>query len=539
MLTKIVLKKNHKFIILAAIIFVGIFLRTYNFRSWLLFGPDQARDALIIEDALEGKSGPILLGAQAGNTQFHLGPLYYQMQSFSAEIFGLLPDKLAYPDWLFSVLTIPLLYFFLRKYFSPNITLFLSALYSIAYFSIYSARFAVNSNSLPFFVLLFLYSLSAMLDEKNKDKHVWAILTGLSLGAGIQLHALAFLVMPIVALAVCVYLLKRKNLTGKNFLLVVAFFLLANFGQISYEMKNDSANLKSFFKGANSESADAMNSFGENISLTLLCQIRASVDQIVAVNDSKYCVRDLNLKKTFANFNEGKSFIFLLTIVLGAIYMFGGYWIWVKEILTKKNSAEKKQFLVLLLLLNVVFVGIFSLIIAQAEVHYFNFIFYVSFVILGLWLEKISALHSKEIFKITLFSLLLVVILFMNFFVLKQSAKKYLAGEASNSELSILGEIIPIANYIVENSTNTKIAYLDGDRISTHRFAAPLEYLTLKRGLLLSRWDEREAVENPVIFYVKLINDNNENKLITDMNKKNNISGYQKFGNVMIFILHK
>ncbi len=97
--------------ILLLIIGSGIFLRTYHFHDWLRFSPDEARDATIINNALNKKNALPLLGPQAGNTKFYLGPLYYQAEYVSALIFGNSPDKLAYPDLFFSIMTIPLLFF--------------------------------------------------------------------------------------------------------------------------------------------------------------------------------------------------------------------------------------------------------------------------------------------------------------------------------------------------------------------------------------------------------------------------------------------
>ncbi|MDD5397403.1 MAG: glycosyltransferase family 39 protein, partial [Candidatus Moranbacteria bacterium] len=297
--------------ILLGIVIVGIFLRAYNFHDWLLFGPDQARDAYIISDAIQGKSGPILLGAQAGNTQFHLGPIYYQFGYLAALIFGNSPDKFAYPDLLFSILTIPALFFLLKKFFSSGPVLFLSALFSIAYFSIYSARFAVNSNSLSFFVIVFVYGLLELMDENSKNKRLWAILIGISLGVGIQLHALAFVMMPLVALVVCAYLILKKNLTWMNFFLVIFFFLLMNSGQMFYEFKTGGSNFKQFLGGASSESGGLSENLVGNILLTTLCQTRSNVAQISSFSDGKYCARQINFEKTLKDYKSENSMIFI------------------------------------------------------------------------------------------------------------------------------------------------------------------------------------------------------------------------------------
>ena len=102
------------------------FLRTYNFHDWLKFSNDQARDAFISSQAADKETawplvGPYMSysgdGDHVEENSFHLGPIYYYFQIVSAKIFGNYADKLAYPDVFFGVLSILLLYAFLRIYF--------------------------------------------------------------------------------------------------------------------------------------------------------------------------------------------------------------------------------------------------------------------------------------------------------------------------------------------------------------------------------------------------------------------------------------
>jgi hypothetical protein len=66
------LPKNKKIFIAIffGILFVGIFLRTYNFHDWLKFGPDQARDAILLEGVVNNQSPVPLLGPVAGGINF-------------------------------------------------------------------------------------------------------------------------------------------------------------------------------------------------------------------------------------------------------------------------------------------------------------------------------------------------------------------------------------------------------------------------------------------------------------------------------------
>jgi 4-amino-4-deoxy-L-arabinose transferase-like glycosyltransferase len=173
--------------VLALLIFLVIFLRTYHFHDWLLFGDDQARDAYVTNDVITGKSALPLAGpfmSYSGNSNhseedsFHLGPIYYYFQIISAKIFGSSPDKLAYPDLFFAILSIPLFYLFSRISFSKNISLGLTGLYAVSAYFIEYSRFAWNTNLIPFFVLLLLVSLYKFLEKNEKTGWIWVLSLG-------------------------------------------------------------------------------------------------------------------------------------------------------------------------------------------------------------------------------------------------------------------------------------------------------------------------------------------------------------------------
>ena len=193
-------KKNWKIIIFAAIVAVGVFLRVWHFHDWLFFKMDQARDASTIQHAfLNGPGWLPLLGPKAGGTSANLGPVFYYFQYLSTLLFhSVSPPVLAYPDLLFSILSIPLLYFFLKKYFSRDWSLILAGLYAVCFLGIQYSRFAWNPNSLVFFNLLYFYALLNIFDEGVKRKLRWVIIAGLSFAISTQLHFLSFATLPVI-----------------------------------------------------------------------------------------------------------------------------------------------------------------------------------------------------------------------------------------------------------------------------------------------------------------------------------------------------
>ncbi|MBP7060823.1 MAG: glycosyltransferase family 39 protein, partial [Candidatus Moranbacteria bacterium] len=184
---------------LGGTILLGIFLRTYAFRDWMIFNPDQARDALLVQDMLAGKVWP-LLGPQAGNTYFSLGPIFYYFQYASAWLFGSSAERMAYPDLLFSVLAIPLFFVFTRRFFTRPLSLVLTFLFTTSFFVVTYSRFAFNPNAIPFFTLLFFLALLQILDHAPRERFGWAALLGVAMGVGFQLHTILFIAMPFLAL---------------------------------------------------------------------------------------------------------------------------------------------------------------------------------------------------------------------------------------------------------------------------------------------------------------------------------------------------
>ena len=211
------IKKHKIVIILAIIILVGIFLRTYNLESWLFFQSDQARDLNLVNRAVENGPGWLpLLGPKAGGTYLRLGPVFYYFEYLSALIFGTSsPAIVVFPDLLFSILSIPLLLLFLREFFSKKYSLLLTAGYALCFFEIQYVRFAWNPNSLPFFNLLFFYAVYKIFQTDNKRaKTRWAILIGVVYAITSQLHFVSLLSLPIALLII--FIIRRIFFKNKK-----------------------------------------------------------------------------------------------------------------------------------------------------------------------------------------------------------------------------------------------------------------------------------------------------------------------------------
>jgi len=493
--------------VLILIIVIGFFLRTYHFRDWLEFNPDQARDATVVENVLNGQSSWLILGPEAGNTRFDLGPWFYHLEIISAKIFGNAPDKLAYPDLLFSILAIPLFYLFLKKYFSSYLSLALTGLYAVSFFSVRYSRFAWNINSIPFFVLLFLLGMLYLVGSDRK-KGLWgAVMAGVGIGVGIQLHILLFFIMPSVTALAFLYLFLRKSpivpLIGKIgiiFLLV----LVTNAGQIIYEVKNHGLNTHMFIKSFKDSTVKI--ALGENLQADALCQVQANLHIISSLGNNEQCDFYQIYKKFLHPGNtlaKPVSNVSAMLVLIGALYSLGGYlllaYFWRRE-----NDERKKNFLMLVGIYGAVTFAAMFPVISQVALRYFLVSFFLPFILLGIMVQGLLRLRIAGIKSA-------IVVVFIALFALNgiteaKSTEKFFARNTNDDKNSVLGETEAMANYLIANANGSKIVYLKGDESYVKRFSKPLGYLLERSGIELKDSENTagdSSPDAPVFFVVK------------------------------------
>jgi 4-amino-4-deoxy-L-arabinose transferase-like glycosyltransferase len=520
------------------VMIIGIFLRTYKFGEWLQFGPDQARDATLIENALIGKIPFPLSGPQAGNTHLNMGPLYYHWQYLSVLVFGASPESMAYPSLLFSILAIPLFFLLVNKFFDKKISLAITALLAISFFAIVNSRFASNPNSIPFFVFLFLYSILELASEKKNSKIFWAAMVGISVGAGIQLHALLIFIMPAVLGIIAIYLLIKKKLKWKSLILIVFFFLLLNTGQIFGELESGWKNLNYLIFSVNSKSQG--NSLLKNISLVFACQIQANAHIISSVENLEECgsIYQINEKmvknkKIYHRASNNAAliiqFIFVVTFSLVGYFLLGYF-------IRKEKDTEKKNFLQLIALYNAISFLVLIPVVTEVSVRYFIVLIFVPFVLFGLWVKFLLDKERKiGMISSSVFFASLVII---NLFTIFNATALYRKGQASDSQNSILGEINLVSDYIIANSNGFSKYNFVGKSDYLHRFGKPIAYLTKKYGkeMVKSRSDKELESGMPTFFIVK--NDIKGEKYIKEI-KKHVVTDAKNFGNIRIYVLEK
>ncbi|KKP98005.1 MAG: hypothetical protein US25_C0045G0005 [Candidatus Moranbacteria bacterium GW2011_GWE1_36_7] len=500
------MNKKNVFIAIILFVAVGFFLRSYNFSEWLRFNADQARDARLAINVSEGREPIPLLGPWAGGTSFKLGGVFYYFQIASVKIFGSHPQVAAYPDLLFAILSIPLLFLFAKIFFNSRISLMVVWLYVISYFAVKYSRFAWNPNSTPFFVMLYLYSLHGLMGSEKSKKILWAILCGIALGISMQLHTSLLIILPVVSIVAATILFKKKQIGFSIMAIILAAALFVNTAQIISEIKTGGVNSLQLILGA-TEKNQRNASFGENLLLNISCHIKSNGHIISALGDEEECGYRGDIKTV--NKLDGKRMTifekvsFVAVWIFFAIFSFGGYFLLGRS--AKKEKEQKKKDMLIILS---VYVGIsFLFFVAWAtelSVRFFLGLSFIPFFLAGFWVSFLSKKFRKEILVILIAVLVLSFFNFQKIYGTFKDLKN--GGREINGDFdyATLGEENFIVEFLQNNSQDQKTLVLDAQAGYLFKMLRPLQFLSEKYALNLIELREEVKLESgDNIFYIK------------------------------------
>ena len=385
---------KHKIcIILGLILLVGFGLRAYHFSSWLHFELDQARDARVVDAALQGGPGELpLLGPKAGGTFLRLGPAFYNLEYVSALFFGGTPTGMAIFVLIFSSLSIPLFYSFIRRFFGEWLSLGLTLLFSVSEFFIMYGRFAWNPNFIPFFVLLGFYALLRAVDESETYRERWFLLSVGALALATQFHFLVFIAVPAIFFAFLI--LKRPRYSWKTWLGACAIVFILYLPMALNEIETGGANTKEFFGAITEKSSKTNHTFIEKVSrdvsehglhaLVITTGFEKGTFPTIIFNGGlKWsCTDKCDQGKWYGVFS-----VLLFILGISALLLF--WW--------KETDQKKKDFLVLSSVWLVITFGLFLPLSYNIAPRFFLLSGLIFFILLGMIFELLRRVirHSK------------------------------------------------------------------------------------------------------------------------------------------------
>ena len=509
------------------ILLVGFFLRSYNLHSWLHFGKDQARDAMIDQSVAIGTSDWPLLGATMGNTPFKIGPAYYYFQIIAAKIFGQDPAVLAFPDILFSMLSIPLLFILLKRYFSRNISLALSGLWAISYFSIEYSRFAWNTNPIPFFVILFLLSLYEFFVGGEKTNWKWIVSLGIAVGIGVQLHAILMILLPVMLLVILLFLLFKDKQNWKKASAVFLIALFLNLPQIVSEFEHNFENTKIFLGSSGDSPIFGGKKFFNDVELNLACHSQANMHIVSSLGDKYVCNYMSILTHKKSNLANMPDFMLVGLSILFSIF---GYLSLILRF-KKEKDRGRRFFVGMILFYCLLFFPLLMPAIDGASHRYFISVFFVPYIFLGLLLELILKNKSmvSKIVLVVVFSFFV----FNNLYSVAVEASQLSQGMRGNQGFAVLGQVEKMQEYIISKSENKKTIYLFGGSSYLPFYALPFQYVFLKNDIEIVRGTDASDVGNAPIFYIWANSDGDAPKTISGRK----VLEYKDFGQLGIYKL--
>jgi 4-amino-4-deoxy-L-arabinose transferase-like glycosyltransferase len=498
-------KKTFK--ILFVIILVGIFMRAYNFHDWMRFEGDQSRDAAVADNVLSGKADWPLLGPHMNHTTFKLGAIYYYFQIISAKIFGHTPESVAYPDLFFSILSIPLLFFFLKRYFSENLSLSITGLYSLSFFAIKYSRFAWNINPIPFFVILFLLALLEFLLNKEKTRWIWIVSLGIAIGVGYQLHAILLFLLPTTTFVVFLMIMNGKWASKSLWLkwaVVMAVFLVLNTGQIISEMKNNFNNSRTLVRLVYHQIFETPNTMITDFEEATVCHIETNTLILTSYGDQENC--DFSYARLFSEKagkylkiimkNQTETIIFILGLIF-SVFGYGSIYYHFK----KEKDRDKKYFLGLVLLYSGISFFILMMVGNLLRPRYFIHTVFVPLIFVGFLIMYLNKRFPNRKIWITFFIILFILI--TNVISIYAETKELVEKRRSEDRYVVLGEAEAIIDYIEMKSENKKEIYISGSPGYIWEFYNPLRYIANKKGIMLIQTEHRNDFPlNQMVFYI-------------------------------------
>ncbi len=237
------------YVILALIMVMGIFLRSWDYASTLHFELDQARDMYVVHDAMTTGQWPVY-GPMARGSELFLGPLFYYGQIITGKIFGVRPEVIAFAETILSILVLPLVFVLARRTFSLQTAISVTAIVASSAFFVTYGRFAWNPNAMIFWGLLLTYCVVSLSDKQQRYKAICiAGGIGFSASALMQLHFIAFLCVPLtLVIYYAVRMAQGSEYDWRLLVCGVVAFLLPTMPMIAQEVNSSGATTKALYE---------------------------------------------------------------------------------------------------------------------------------------------------------------------------------------------------------------------------------------------------------------------------------------------------
>ena len=212
--------KNRIIFLLFFIILLGIFLRFVNFENRFGIAADQARDILIVRQALTQHTLP-LIGPFSAAGSFVFGPFWYWIFMIPIALF---PNSLLAP-WVFQsllyVLIIPIMFLTGKKIFDERFGILLAFFTAISTKEITLSTNLIISALVGFLAFVIFYLFVKFLKDK---KPIYLYTTSFLISLCINTHFEAIPIIVLLPVALFWSRQKVKDITLSYYSIYAAFY---------------------------------------------------------------------------------------------------------------------------------------------------------------------------------------------------------------------------------------------------------------------------------------------------------------------------
>ncbi len=225
--------------LLLGILIVGIFLRAFQFPA----NPP----GLFVDEVTAGYETWSLLKTGADRWGVHL-PVYFinwgagQNVLYSylsipfVSLFGLSRFSVRLASLFLGILMLPLAYVTVRRRLGEDAALVSTALLAILPWHVMISRWSLESNILPFFLLLGIYTMTRALDSGSS--RLWIVLALVPWGFTFYAYALSLIVVPIMLALIVLFYRKTILANWKTWLVSAGVFAVIAFPMSLFLFKN-------------------------------------------------------------------------------------------------------------------------------------------------------------------------------------------------------------------------------------------------------------------------------------------------------------
>ncbi len=230
------LKKKH--LILGGILVIALALRIYRLDKTMEFIGDQGWFYLSARDMILTGRIP-LVGITASHTWLHQGPYWTYILAVILKLFNFNPLAPAYFTAILGTISIFLIYKLTKEMFSSSVALFSALLYATSPLIIANDRFAYHTSPIPFFTLIFIFSVYKWI----KGNYIFFAPALISLGVLYNFELATASLFGVLFIFLFYGIIRRKSWAVKIFewkvlLVSICGFILSMAPVIIYDFKN-------------------------------------------------------------------------------------------------------------------------------------------------------------------------------------------------------------------------------------------------------------------------------------------------------------